>query len=580
MNFSEIYPNFNRCLYQTYDDAKLGREYLTSKIWNYVVWSEQKLKEINEKWWSICFSVNGFKTNKRTLENLSHINAWICECDSISKEFQKQLIMLCPIKPTLVIESKNSYHLYWYAKDATIENWKKICNWLCNFFYWDHQIVDFTRVLRLPWYYHKKDQSDPFLVEIVEYTGEYYTEEEMLKAYPDHRSNNDKKQELKKIEYEWSQDSIRHVVSKFDNMMMLQMLSKSEFMPDEITFHKNSDWTHQIYSNWISTWNRIDKNGMIWSRLWWWPTWVQWISWYWWIDWKSLYKRLMNKFPELEKMKQERKPQSIHEIKETKENDAMWFEYPSEVFEDFDCMTTWEYILVHSWTNVWKSTFVNAIAKKAANKTKVAYINLEFPIDKMLEIFFKRKIGCTDKNIVRKWTDLDPYTLEQKEWLRRYIEKSRETLDYIELPQWTPLEIVEEHIFKLYEQWYRMIVLDSLSSIDDFTENIQTQVKVAKRIHEIPKVIDIALIVIHHNNKDWKKLSWVQKIEDLANRRISIKKMISDWWWYYREFVLEKSKEHSETIKIPVAFYNWEYVKYHLIPDDDNEFDSDWDERF
>jgi phage shock protein PspC (stress-responsive transcriptional regulator) len=50
----------------------------------------------------------------------------------------------------MIIESNSSYHLYWFAKDGTKENWNKVCNGLRNYFDGDPAVVDISRVLRLP----------------------------------------------------------------------------------------------------------------------------------------------------------------------------------------------------------------------------------------------------------------------------------------------------------------------------------------------------------------------------------------------------------------------------------------------
>jgi hypothetical protein len=46
----------------------------------------------------------------------------------MGKEIQDKLIKNCPLKPSLIIESKSSYHMYWFAKDGIIEKWIDICN--------------------------------------------------------------------------------------------------------------------------------------------------------------------------------------------------------------------------------------------------------------------------------------------------------------------------------------------------------------------------------------------------------------------------------------------------------------------
>jgi len=57
---------------------------------------------------------------------VTHLNTWIVECDSLSKEEQRDLIDKSPIPPSCVIESNKSYHIYYFASDATLENWERV----------------------------------------------------------------------------------------------------------------------------------------------------------------------------------------------------------------------------------------------------------------------------------------------------------------------------------------------------------------------------------------------------------------------------------------------------------------------
>ena len=74
------------------------------------------------------------KPGERDKASVTKVDAWACEVDDLSKEDQLKLISVAPIKPSLVIESNKSYHMYWFAEDGTIENWNKICWGLRNFF--------------------------------------------------------------------------------------------------------------------------------------------------------------------------------------------------------------------------------------------------------------------------------------------------------------------------------------------------------------------------------------------------------------------------------------------------------------
>ena len=70
--------------------------------------------------------------------------------------------------------------------------------WLRNFFQWDHKIITEERVLRIPWFDHCKTLEDKYETTYRPLSWKQYTEEEMLKAFPD--TTNKKEQEKKEKE--------------------------------------------------------------------------------------------------------------------------------------------------------------------------------------------------------------------------------------------------------------------------------------------------------------------------------------------------------------------------------------------
>jgi len=61
---------------------------------------------------------------ERKKENVKKLNSRIIECDELSKDEQFNLIEKAPLKPSLIIESKKSLHLYYFCDEtATFDNW-------------------------------------------------------------------------------------------------------------------------------------------------------------------------------------------------------------------------------------------------------------------------------------------------------------------------------------------------------------------------------------------------------------------------------------------------------------------------
>lgn len=569
--FMAIYPNINQCFYQYFDDNRERKSRELTSFWDNLTMSSLEHLDMRNKsgaW--IFFSVNGMEW-RRWKDSVTTINAWICEIDDMDKEFQKQLIDFCPLKPSLVIESKNWFHLYRFAKEGTKENWVKICNWVRNFFDGDHKAITIERVLRLPGYYHMKDEAQPFEVTLYDWNFEFYTEAEMLFSYPNTESvaeKKEKKQELKnQISQYKEEDNFWERAGQLENRKMLEAISWTSYVSWEIiTFKRNWNWCEQIFVNGKSTSSWIDSKWLIGSHDKGWPTWLQWVNWYWVADYKLLYQFIIWLFPDLKKTKEVVKNTSIRPLEEKKE--VLSFLYPGECFNKFDSFRSGEFFMVASESNVGKSTFVNEIWQLAGSEYKVAFINIEFRIDEMLEIFFKRALWCTDDNIVRKWTNRNPYTELEILWLNAYIRRCKEKIDYFEMQQGVELQKVKEKIDELILLKYDLIIIDSFSSIADASDNLNTQIEIARLFHEIAKNTNITLLVVHHFSKWWKTYAGSSKIKDLANRFIEIQRWQSDDMVFYRKFILTKSKEHKEIMEVNTIFENHKYIWYDIERDE------------
>jgi hypothetical protein len=157
--------------------------------------SLEEAKTFNNAGYGIFWCVNEYETFQRRAANLTKINYWFCEIDTQKKASQLQYLQKCPLIPNLVIESKNGFHVYWRAQNATLENFKEIvrCR-LIPYFSADPKASDVLRLLRCPEFYHHKDPADSFLVKKVWDLEGSYTEEQMLRMF---------KPKQKKEKVEW-----------------------------------------------------------------------------------------------------------------------------------------------------------------------------------------------------------------------------------------------------------------------------------------------------------------------------------------------------------------------------------------
>ncbi|MZP30889.1 DEAD/DEAH box helicase family protein [Heliobacterium undosum] len=88
------------------------------------------------------------------------------------------------IKPTLLIETKNGFHVYWKVKDADIKLFRDIQLRLIKEFDADPKCVNEVRLLRLPYSIHRKDMYDPFPIRLVSKNDVIYDQKEFIDLLP------------------------------------------------------------------------------------------------------------------------------------------------------------------------------------------------------------------------------------------------------------------------------------------------------------------------------------------------------------------------------------------------------------
>ena len=136
----------------------------------------------NNEGYGIYFTPNDF-AGARKKENITQINSWIADIDAGTKPEQMTRIDKLIMRPSMIIESKRGYHLYWQAADATLENYRIVQEGIIEKTGADAAVKDPARLMRTPGYWHKKDKDNPFLIKTIFRSDDKYTEKEMLYAF-------------------------------------------------------------------------------------------------------------------------------------------------------------------------------------------------------------------------------------------------------------------------------------------------------------------------------------------------------------------------------------------------------------
>jgi len=138
------------------------------------------LKKHNAENRGIFFVVNSGGHNDA---EITRINAQFTEMDEGSFEEQEAKIGAFALPPSLIVKTRKSLHCYWLMKKAEINKFRHIQKQLVAQFRGDPACINESRVLRLPGFFHCK--QDPVMVEVVKFSPELrYTQEQLSAALP------------------------------------------------------------------------------------------------------------------------------------------------------------------------------------------------------------------------------------------------------------------------------------------------------------------------------------------------------------------------------------------------------------
>ena len=234
-------------------------------------------------------------------------------------------------------------------------------------------------------------------------------------------------------------------------------------------------------------------------------------------------------------------------------------DYPSEAFDEFECILTWELATIIAESNSWKTTFaLDMIERNAKKWVKWYYINLEFPIETMWQsrwLWFHWKTK-RDLSVESTLTDTD------KQDMKNYIEDKLNKFKYYNSPNWISLQKLEQVIEIWAVEWYKLFVVDTFSRIHWNLEKDarNNQNKCMEELQELAQRLNVAIVMLHHTNRSW---TWEgsQKIMDLSNVFIVIERDY-DWTWEpLTKYKLMKDK-YTSNVELSLYYRNWKYEEF------------------
>lgn len=248
----------------------------------------EKYVKLNKEGFGIHFTPNGVKSveDRNKLKNLLCINTWFVDVDVdetkqiinnddlVKRKIKKDEILTkifdSDIWPSLIVETRNGYHLYWWSiGDAKEKNYKLIQTGLAKKFNGDIGAAGVLHSLRVPGFKYKKNGEEGY-IEIWEgfSTKKLYTEMQMFEFVgqkPDEVTlvvTNHKEPELTPISYKISiiaqKDNVFEVVEKMPVRDVIEWLSgRTEVNGDVFTFVNGSNGKFNLLANGKSTPNFI-----------------------------------------------------------------------------------------------------------------------------------------------------------------------------------------------------------------------------------------------------------------------------------------------------------------------------------
>lgn len=138
------------------------------------------LKDHNRKNRGVFFVINYGGHEDR---DIKRINAQFVENDNLPIEEQYKRLMAFPLEPSIIVRTKKSLHSYWLIKDGEVSRFREVQKGLAQYFQGDKSIINESRVLRLPEFFHCKE--GPIKVECIKFNPELkYTQEQLIELLP------------------------------------------------------------------------------------------------------------------------------------------------------------------------------------------------------------------------------------------------------------------------------------------------------------------------------------------------------------------------------------------------------------
>jgi hypothetical protein len=230
----------------------------------------------NKRGYGIHWVINDFE-GERLAGNCKKVNAWFFEIDDKPKYYQLALIEKGLI-PSLIVETKHSYHTYFFAKNASKDSFEDVQKRLIHFYKSDDKIKGVLRLMRAPGYKHLKDPTEPFDCRIVWHRPEIsYTTRVMRYYYP---LPEEAKKTISPVHVTKDESDLFELLYNMDHRKVLEQFSGTAWVGGETyRFKELRSGKVNILVNGKTTHCFLDADGRI-GACGGGPTIWQWLKWF------------------------------------------------------------------------------------------------------------------------------------------------------------------------------------------------------------------------------------------------------------------------------------------------------------
>ncbi|MFN3453468.1 MAG: hypothetical protein ACK41T_00810 [Pseudobdellovibrio sp.] len=145
------------------------------------LYNDVEISDYNRKGYGVFALANegnGFKD-----VDIHKVNSWFVDIDfKISPKLNIEIVFdSLPLIPSCIIDTKNGFHIYFMAKDGNLSNFKIIQRNLVKLIHGsDPQVINLSRIMRVPDFCHMKNANEPYLVSKIFESDVSYYEKQLL----------------------------------------------------------------------------------------------------------------------------------------------------------------------------------------------------------------------------------------------------------------------------------------------------------------------------------------------------------------------------------------------------------------